>query len=330
MYTSKDIRCFIITRNRADLLEESLNSLVKQKGGPWDIWVIDNSTEDKTEILIKTKYPAVHYERTQGGEIFVANTERTQALADTPYVLTLHDDDLLAPNYLQNVLKAINSYPDIAGVFAKYHIFKNKNIPDQALCDHQDTEHWLIKNQAEFALCFWGNPSPCWSGSVLKSELYKKVDIKKELNNYGKIFDWPFLINITGNNNALIFTDYYIYYRVHPKQHTCDDNSGIKAKQLSNWLRFFKNFAETKQELKNIYILRAYENAISNYKSFLSKKEQKICRDLPSWFIKENLNVAPMKFYHKILSSKILHPLKHIFKRIYKRNYFKKFITDFK
>ena len=132
MYTNKDIRCFIMTRNRADLLVDSLNSLLAQKGGPWDIWVIDNSTDNKTEDLIKTKYKDIHYERTQGGTIFVANMERMQSLMTTPYTLTLHDDDLLAPNYLENVLKAINCYPDLAGVFSKYSNFTNQNIPADA------------------------------------------------------------------------------------------------------------------------------------------------------------------------------------------------------
>ena len=329
MYTNKDIRCFVMTRNRADLLVESINSLLSQQGGPWDIWVIDNSTDDKTEQLIKTKYPNIHYKHTNPLKQ-AANLLEMLSLMDTPYSLTLHDDDLLAPNYLENALKAINYYPNISGVFSKYYMFNDKEIPPNISCNILNTKHWLIPNQADFALSFWDDPSPCWTGSVLRSDLYKNIDIGKNSSLYGKICDWSILIESMKEGNTLIFQDTYIYYRIHAGQDSKDKTNGITAQQLANWLRFFKNFAISKRELKNIYIIRAYENALSNYNSFLSKKEQPICRDLPSWFIKENLNIPPMKIYHKILSNKILYPLKHIFKRIYKRNYFKKFLTDFK
>ena len=330
MYTNKDIRCFIMTRNRPDFLVQSLNSLLSQKGGPWDIWILDNSTDDKTENLIKTKYPDIHYERTYGGGIFVANMEKMQSLMDTAYTLTLHDDDLLAPNYLQNVLKALNYYDNLAGVFSRYFIFKNDDIPAKAYSANTDTKHWLIQNQAYFALSFWHKPSASWTGCVLKSDLYRKLDFKKDLNAYGKIFDWPILINTVENNKVLIFKDNYIYYRVHSSQHTNDNNSGITAKQLANWIRYYKELALTKKELKNIYILRAYERALSNYNFFLQKNEQKNCKDLFAWFEKENLNIPPMGLYHKILKNKALTPIKHLFKRFYKRDYFKQFITDFK
>ncbi len=97
-----------MTRNRPDLLKQTLKTLLWQIGGPFDIWVIDNSTNEDTANLIKKEYPQVHYEHTIGGALFLANLEKMKSLMTTPYTLTLHDDDLLAPDYLVNALKLLN------------------------------------------------------------------------------------------------------------------------------------------------------------------------------------------------------------------------------
>ena len=327
MYTNKDIRCFIMTRNRPAFLKQSLKALLSQKGGPWDIWVIDNSENNETETLVKTEYPEINYDHTK----LPSNLERIQELVDPkiPYIFILHDDDLIVPNYLQTALKAINYYPNIGGVFSKYKIISGLDFPEDLEKEKLTTKHWFIRNQADFALSFWDNPSCSWTGSILKSNFYKLMNPNANLDTFGKIGDWPMLVKAVPNSNLVVFKDNYIFYRQHIGQDSCDTKTAITYAQLLNWLKFFKNFAETKRELRNIYIIRAYENALSNYKGFLSKNEQKKCQDLCKFFIEENLNIPPMRLYNMTLQNKILSPIKHLFKRIYKRNYFKKFLTDF-
>lgn len=328
MYTDKDIRCFVMSCDRPELLSQTLKTLIWQQGGPWDIWVLDNSSNNETEKLISEKYPNIHYVSTRENQNRRANLHKLQELAQTAYTLTLHDDDLLAPNYLQNVLKTINYYPNISGIFSKYTTFTGSEFPN--IIAPINTRHWLFNKQADFALSFWHKPQPSWTGSVLKSAIYRKIDFEKNHQMFGKISDWPLLIKVIKGGNTVIFTDNYIYYRIHNGQDTHDDNTGITLKQLANYIKFFKDFAITKKELKDIYIVRAYERALSNYNFFLQKNEQKNCKDLFAWFEKENLNIPPMSLYHKILKNKALTPIKHLFKRFYKRDYFKQFITDFK
>ena len=326
MFTSKDIRCFVMTRNRPELLKQTLKTVLWQEGGPWDIWVVDNSPNTDTEKLIKTQYPQIHYEHT----IYSNNIKRVQELMDTSYTFLMHDDDLIAPNYLQTALKALNSYPNLAGVFSKYKIMPSLNFPSDLEKQKLSTKHWLIENQADFTLSFWDRPSCCWTGSIIKSDSYKVLDIGRYLNTFGKIFDWPLLIETVGNNKTIIFKDNYIFYRAHKGQDTFDENTAITSRQFLNWLKFFKEFAETNKELEKIYIMRAYDNAMSNYQKFLSKKEQKNCPNLSALLEKEGLNIFPMNIYNKTLEHKLLSPLKHIFRRFLKNNYFEQFITDFK
>ena len=71
----------------------------------------------------------------------------------------------------------------------------------------QPEEFWELINQMkpDFALSFWDKPSFSWSGSIIKSELYKKVlpDVLRQ--RYGKIFDWPLLVEAMQTGKASLF-----------------------------------------------------------------------------------------------------------------------------
>ncbi|MBQ2312901.1 MAG: glycosyltransferase, partial [Elusimicrobiaceae bacterium] len=186
----------------------TLKTLLWQEGGPWDIWVLDNSTNNETKKIVEKDFPQIHYVDTRADRKLMANLRKLRELAITPYSLTLHDDDLLAPSYLKNSLKILNAYPNINGIFAKLKLFHGGRFPS-TIKYHRGTKHWLINNKADFALSFWDKPSASWSGSVLKSDLYKKIPAEDLYKTFGKIHDWPMLIEIAGEGNNCIFTDSY-------------------------------------------------------------------------------------------------------------------------
>lgn len=87
----------------------------------------------------------------------------------------------------------------------------------------------------DFALSFWDKPSLSWSGSIIKSELYKKVlpDVLRQ--RYGKIFDWPLLVEAMQTGKAVSFCDKNcFFYRIHAQQDTVCDATGVTLEQLVN------------------------------------------------------------------------------------------------
>ena len=69
----------------------------------------------------------------------------------------------------------------------------------------QPEEFWELINQMkpDFALPFGDKPSLSWSGSIIKSELYKKVLPDVLWQHYGKIFDWPLLVEAVPGKASL-------------------------------------------------------------------------------------------------------------------------------
>lgn len=326
-FSTTDIRLFIWTANRPAYCKQALQSLLAQKGA-LDIWVLDNSNNNETQEVLAA-FPDIHYIKTDPAISF-ANFKKMQELLKTPYALTLHDDDLLHPDYLELALKALNKYPDVSFIGAKQNQFFTAEPPAEF---HQGPklsgEHWLIENQADFALSFWDKPSASWSGSIIKSQFYKNIAPDLIEQRYGKIFDWPMLIEIMHTGKAISFCDKNcFFYRIHANQDTACDATGVTLEQFINWLNLFHQYALEKTPLYKIYFRRSVSNILNNWRIFVSSKE-KVKRtesELLQYLKHQKLLTNAMLFYHNMAARKITKIIALPFKLYCKRNYYKKML----
>ena len=53
----------IVTRNRSDILRETLLAVRNQEWAPASVLVVDNSSEDGTAAMLGTEFPEVGYHR---------------------------------------------------------------------------------------------------------------------------------------------------------------------------------------------------------------------------------------------------------------------------
>lgn len=130
------ITVFIPTYKRADLLQQALNSVLKQWHTDffWDILIVDNEpytgTANVTERLIrKIDNPRILYYRNSENMRPGDNFNRGILLARGKWVMMLHDDDLLVHNTLQNMGRLIRAYDGIdknalGAIATAYHQFK--------------------------------------------------------------------------------------------------------------------------------------------------------------------------------------------------------------
>lgn len=323
-FASTDIRLFIWTANRPVYCQQALKSLLAQKG-KLDIWVLDNSNNDETKEMLAS-YQHIHYIKTDP-KISFANFKKMQELLQTPYALTLHDDDLLHPDYLELALKVLNKYPNVSFIGTKQNQFFTSEPP----AGYQQRpilsgDYWLIDNQADFALSFWDEPSPSWSGSIIKSQFYKNIDPDLIKQRYGKIFDWPLLIEIMHTGKAISFCDKNcFFYRVHANQDTICDATGVTLEQFVNWLNLFHQYALAKTPLYKIYFRRSVSNILNTWRVFVSSRE-KVKRtesELLQYLKHEKLLTDPMLFYHKMEARSLTKICALPLKLYCKRNYYK-------
>jgi glycosyltransferase involved in cell wall biosynthesis len=125
----------IPTRNRRDLLEQAVASAVTQAGVDVEVVVVDDASSDGTEQWLRQlDLPNVRQLRLDPARERTAARNAGLALAASPYVLFLDDDDLLAPHALRRLARALERHrtaPVAAGTYATFGTYGPKELPRQ-------------------------------------------------------------------------------------------------------------------------------------------------------------------------------------------------------
>ncbi len=263
-FTSKDIEIFIFTRNRPEMCVQAIESVLAQKS-LGDIFLLDNSTDDKTLEFIKN-YPQVKYIRTQPDKPF-ANFITAQSLMSKPYTMVLHDDDLIHPQYLKLALEILNKEKNITYLGSRNTIFYGNNLPKEYLNPSDlKKEYYFIPNQNLFTLTFWSKPNSNWSSAIIKTGAYKRIDIKALYIKYGKVHDLVFMSQIMGTGNAAILNDKRaLFYRNHAGSDSNNRATTMSEEQIINLLKLFFERSRTPDFLRKIYFLYALTIAREYY-----------------------------------------------------------------
>jgi glycosyltransferase involved in cell wall biosynthesis len=106
--TAPKLTVAIPTYNGAAHLAETLDSILNQECGPFDLLVCDDSSDDETVNLVRERVG-------DRGKIVVnkqrlglaGNWNQCMALSQTPWVNIFHQDDVMLPGHLAWVLKCI-------------------------------------------------------------------------------------------------------------------------------------------------------------------------------------------------------------------------------
>ena len=136
--------CFIVpTYKRADLLQYALDSILGQETDEkFEILVVDDNPErkDETELLMISRYnmPGITYYKNSKNHRQEGNWNKLFFLSRTEWIIMLHDDDMLYPNYMKYLLKTMNFYSkNIGGFFPSFvgYEFSNDILPDRKKLD---------------------------------------------------------------------------------------------------------------------------------------------------------------------------------------------------
>lgn len=123
------VSVIITTRNRAALLQEAIESVLKaeKKGFTTEIIVVDDGSTDNTAEVIKA-YP-VHYITTAGG-LGIARARNTGlAVAKGDFITILDDDDLWLPNNISDQLALFKQHPEYGAVHGRIKLMSYEGQP---------------------------------------------------------------------------------------------------------------------------------------------------------------------------------------------------------
>jgi len=121
------ISVIIPTYNRADLLPKTLDSVKNQTFKDYEILVIDDGSEDKTENVITKNYPSVHYEKITHSGLPAAKNQGIK-LAKGEFITFIDSDDLWEPNFLKELYLPLSSVTNYSFSYCNSCLFNENGI----------------------------------------------------------------------------------------------------------------------------------------------------------------------------------------------------------
>ena len=113
----------IPTFNRADLLRESLTSVLSQSYRDFRLLVCDNASEDDTEETVASFADSrIDYVRSDENIGMVENFNRVIGLTETEFLVLLPDDDLLYPEHLHRTIAILARHPQVGVVHTAFDL----------------------------------------------------------------------------------------------------------------------------------------------------------------------------------------------------------------
>lgn len=272
--TIEDIQVFIPTYNRPEMLKLTLESVLAQTSGVPPLAILDNgsfpSTKDVLEQFSEYKIPC--YDSSSLGRW--GNFILSQTLLSRRYLLLLHDDDLIHPEYLQLVLNVVNAHPEATLVTCS-------SIPWLVGTERNGPEHLRsgghIFSQSQFAaFSYIGGGRVSFSLSVYKADTFKRINMLDHFERYGKWGDRPLMIEAVGEGLAIKLIDRCGWAGVHPGQDGGDLSNLPKCQAWINWEQlFFTKLGD------NPFTASGLTFCLRNYRSLKRGFQGRTQRDVP-------------------------------------------------
>ncbi len=257
--------------NRAELLPETIDSILKQEFKDFEIIIIDDGSEDNTEEVIQKKYAKeirLQYIWTENGERGLARNNGFRK-SSGEYVLFFDSDDFMLSNHLSTLKKYIDSL-DSPNFIATKHFLKSE-------------KGHVIYNSSKDLKQGWYNYSALIDGNWLACHFCVKrsnpnLILFEEDRQYAILEDWMFLIMNLHGDKIFLIDEFTIQQRIHDGRSMNNNKLIIERRdRATNYLIDRVNFSEA--EKKQIQTQSFYFCAIHAYldknskqaKSFLKK-----------------------------------------------------------
>ena len=107
------IQLYILTKDRPNELKEALISAINQDSKEIEIIVSDNSEMLETSQMMADNFSNIHYikrvphlEASEHSRVVIEESS-------AEYVMLFHDDDILEPTHVSDILSKFQKYPDL-------------------------------------------------------------------------------------------------------------------------------------------------------------------------------------------------------------------------
>ncbi len=116
---SPSVTVAIVTFNSAEYIERCLDEVLQQTYHPVKVLVVDNASDDDTVSLLHRYRYCARVIRNQKNNGFAGAQNQIIKASDSDWVLTLNPDVRLSPDFIERLVEAGESDPEIGSVCGK-------------------------------------------------------------------------------------------------------------------------------------------------------------------------------------------------------------------
>ena len=117
--TGFDVSVIVPTYNRANLIKETLNTILAQTHPPAEIIVVDDGSTDDTEAVVLGYGSPIRYHKPENGGPSRARNIGV-SLARFPWIALCDSDDLWLPTKLERQIRLHTTFPDVEYSFTDF------------------------------------------------------------------------------------------------------------------------------------------------------------------------------------------------------------------
>lgn len=228
MNPRSEIEVYVLTRNRRELLRETLRSLLAQTLPPRRLVVLDNCSDDGTAESVQSEFGgSVEVDRSSAPLGVWQNFGRAAAACRSPWLMVAHDDDLYHPEYLQAVTDVLQRAPGVGVVVAgmSYEL-----EPHPRRWRQHAGAGTFCRTSGDLAFILYKGFGANFGSAVYRTELLRRTDIEAET--YANYADRPLLLAMSREGGAFVLRERYVQYRIHRRQDSHLIGRSIPAKHL--------------------------------------------------------------------------------------------------
>lgn len=200
----------------------------RQTVGIFPIRVFDNASQDDTASVI-AGFPNAEHIRSPvnlGG----ADTNRALSMATAPYVMFMHDDDMLHPRYMELALDALNRFPRVNLVSCP-----GQDTPVADIISGRAGETWraipsaprmIAMDSAGMSLYLEVIERMTYCACVMRADAFRRLDIKKMFAAGGKWCDRTIQLEMVASDAGSLAVC-LPYPMVHIGRHAGQETSNV-------------------------------------------------------------------------------------------------------
>lgn len=269
----------IPTYNGKDFVEQTILSVLKQTRRADEIIISDDNSTDET-IAICRKYSnnIKIYRNFNGPSGFVNGWNNAITYATGEYISILHQDDLLAPTFIEEIEKALTVYPEVRHLFVPCNYIDETGevLQEPNYCN----EHIHKYTGKEYVMAYQSVGHPhihrC-PGVVTHRDIFKVCQYRTEA---GHIADDDFFYRVGQYTDIIGILKPLASYRLHQKSETGHLGSGKLIQRLADCyiyqIKQWKGNTFLEKESYAYFIHWALYFAFSEYWIGLIQKNQRL------------------------------------------------------